>query len=56
MNTATGTILVVEDEAQIRKFLRLSLEAHGYTVYEARLGKDGLKLCESEQPQQPLAV
>jgi len=51
MNTASGTILVVEDEAQIRKFLRISLEAHGYVIYEARLGKDGLKLCESTQPQ-----
>ena len=51
MNTAAGTILVVEDEAQIRKFLRISLEAHGYMVYEARLGMDGLKLCESAQPQ-----
>lgn len=51
MNTASGAILVVEDEAQIRKFLRISLEAHGYVIYEARLGKDGLKLCKSAQPQ-----
>ena len=46
----SDTILVVEDEAQIRKFLRISLEAHGYTVHEARLGQDGLKLCVSAQP------
>lgn len=50
MNTPSGTILVVEDEAQIRKFLRISLEAHGFTVEEARLGEDGLKLCASAQP------
>ncbi|MBU1191656.1 MAG: response regulator [Gammaproteobacteria bacterium] len=50
MNTSSGTILVVEDEAQIRKFLRISLEAHGFTVEEARLGEDGLKLCATAQP------
>ncbi len=51
MNTLAGTILVVEDEAQIRKFLRISLAAHGYTVVEARLGEDGLKLCATQEPQ-----
>lgn len=51
MNTSTGTILIVEDEAQIRKFLRISLEAHGYVVQEARLGEDGLKLCAAAQLQ-----
>jgi len=45
MNTSPGTILVIEDEAQIRKFLRISLEAHGYAVHESRLGGDGLQLC-----------
>lgn len=48
--SATGTILIVEDEAQIRKFLRISLEAHAYTVHESRLGMDGLGLCASIQP------
>ncbi len=46
MNSA-GTILIVEDEAQIRKFLRISLEAHDYVVHEARLGEDGLQLCSA---------
>jgi two-component system KDP operon response regulator KdpE len=50
MNTTPHTILVIEDEAQIRKFLRISLEAHGYTVLEARLGEDGLKLCAQTHP------
>jgi len=49
--SSAGTILVVEDEAQIRKFLRISLEAHGYRVHEARLGEDGLALCAQLQPQ-----
>lgn len=50
MNMASDTILVVEDEAQIRKFLRISLEAHGYAVEEARLGEDGLALCANTKP------
>jgi two-component system KDP operon response regulator KdpE len=44
------TILIVEDEAQIRKFLRISLEAHRYTVCEARLGEEGLALCAAQPP------
>jgi len=50
MMASTGTILVVEDDAQIRKFLRISLEAHGYAVHEARLGNDGLEFCSASQP------
>lgn len=45
-----GKILLVEDEAQIRKFLRISLEAHGFTVLEARLAGDGLKISAEEKP------
>lgn len=43
-------ILVIEDEAPIRKFLRISLEAHGYKVLEARLGDVGLTTCAEELP------
>lgn len=50
MNGSTVSILVVEDEAQIRKFLRLSLEANNYIVHEARLGEIGLELCATEKP------
>jgi two-component system KDP operon response regulator KdpE len=50
-NTAEAKILIVEDEAQIRKFLHISLQAHGYTVLEARLGEDGLAQCASQQPE-----
>jgi two-component system KDP operon response regulator KdpE len=39
MNDAVAKILVVEDEAEIRRFVRLSLEADGFVVHEA----DGLK-------------
>lgn len=50
MSPRPAKILVVEDEAQIRKFLKISFQAHGYTVLEARLGEDGLVLCADEQP------
>jgi two-component system KDP operon response regulator KdpE len=35
-------VLVIEDDAQIRKFLRISLEANGFGVNETRLGEDGI--------------
>ncbi|WP_303907114.1 response regulator [Thiohalomonas denitrificans] len=50
MTESSGTILIVEDDAPIRKFLRISLEAHGFRVLEARLGRDGLELCAEEHP------
>lgn len=50
MRGSAGTVLVVEDDAPIRKFLRISLEAHDYRVVEARLGEDGLALCAEERP------
>jgi two-component system KDP operon response regulator KdpE len=41
MNTGVQ-VLVVDDEVQIRRFLRISLEANGYQVYEATNGQDAL--------------
>jgi two-component system KDP operon response regulator KdpE len=35
--------LIVDDEHAIRRFLRASLSAHGYTVYEAATGEDALQ-------------
>ncbi|WP_447755845.1 response regulator [Pseudomonas nicosulfuronedens] len=42
MNASAATILVVDDEPQIRKFLRISLNAGGYKVLEAGSGEEGL--------------
>lgn len=50
MRSEKDRILLVEDEAQIRKFLRISLEAHGYEVHEARLGEQGLNMCVELSP------
>ena len=36
MSTATATVLVVEDEPAIRRFLRMALEAESLTVLEAQ--------------------
>jgi two-component system KDP operon response regulator KdpE len=44
-------ILVIEDEAPIRKFLRATLGAHGYRVSEAANGKDGLIQAGMQPPQ-----
>ncbi len=38
----TATILVIDDEPQIRKFLRISLVSQGYKVLEAATGAEGL--------------
>jgi two-component system KDP operon response regulator KdpE len=48
--TANGQILLLEDDAQIRKFLRISLEANGFAIAEARLGEDGIALCAEQAP------
>jgi two-component system KDP operon response regulator KdpE len=35
-------ILIVDDEVQIRRILRLTLESNGFAITEAATGKDGL--------------
>lgn len=45
-----GRVLVVDDSPQIRKFLRISLSAHGYEVVESHRGEDALKKCTAHQP------
>lgn len=42
MRAAQPSVLVIDDEAQIRKFLRISLSAQGYRVLEGGNGRDGL--------------
>ncbi len=44
------TILVIDDEAQIRKFLRISLIAQGYKVLEAGNGREGLAQAALNKP------
>ena len=42
MSAVPATILVVEDEKQIRRFVRAALEDEGCRVFEAEAGKQGL--------------
>ncbi|MCU0515117.1 MAG: response regulator [Anaerolineae bacterium] len=35
-------VLIIDDEVPIRRFLRISLEAHGYHVQEAVAGQEGM--------------
>jgi two-component system cell cycle sensor histidine kinase/response regulator CckA len=43
----TETILLVEDEQMVRKLARHILEMSGYTVVEARNGKEAIECCKS---------
>lgn len=43
-------ILVVDDEPQIRKFLRICLSVHHYQVVDAAGGAEAVALCATEQP------
>lgn len=45
-----ATLLVIDDEPQIRKFLRISLASQGYKVLEAGLGADGLAQAALHRP------
>jgi two-component system KDP operon response regulator KdpE len=44
----SATVLIVDDEPQIRRVLRTTLTSHGYTVIEARTGDEALDLIRSE--------
>lgn len=45
-----ATILVIDDEPQIRKFLRISLASQGYKVLEAGTGTEGLAHAALNKP------
>jgi two-component system, OmpR family, KDP operon response regulator KdpE len=46
----SATIIVIEDEAQIRRFLRTTLHSEGYKVFEAETGKQGLAEAATRKP------
>jgi two-component system, OmpR family, KDP operon response regulator KdpE len=45
-----ATILLIEDEPQVRRFLRATLPAHGYRLLEAETGEDGLRRAAEHAP------
>lgn len=48
MNSAT--ILVVDDEPQIRRVLRSTLSSQGYIIIEAKTGEEAVELLRKEKP------
>ncbi len=46
-----NTIIIIDDESQIRKILSITLEADGYKVIEASKGKDGIIAAANYHPQ-----
>jgi two-component system KDP operon response regulator KdpE len=50
MTEANPVVLVVDDEVQIRRFLRAGLELDGFVVQDAETGADALKSVTLKQP------
>jgi two-component system KDP operon response regulator KdpE len=46
----SATIIVIEDEAQIRRFLRTTLASEGYQVIEAETGTQGMTEAATRKP------
>lgn len=54
MKTSPIRVLIIDDEAQIRRFLRIALETQGYEVSEAASGREGLSQFAQHTPQMVL--
>ncbi|MFO0663689.1 MAG: response regulator [Polyangiaceae bacterium] len=50
MSTEGPLVLVVEDEPQMRRFVRASLASHGYRLVEAGTCEEGMRLATSHNP------
>jgi len=50
MSETGARVLVVDDEPAIRRFLRVSLSAHGYVVFEADNGQAALSAIVADRP------
>ncbi len=44
------SILIIDDEVQVRRLLEITLSANGYKILEASTGKEGIALAASLQP------
>ena len=44
------TILVIDDEVQIRRLLEITLSSNGFKIYEATTGKEGLVAAATQHP------
>lgn len=50
MNSHAPSVLLVDDEAQIRRFLRAGFEMDGFSVQDAENGADGIKNATMRPP------
>lgn len=50
MNEQHARILIVDDEAAIRRFLHISLAAQGYTIFEASYGQEAVNAVVAHRP------
>jgi two-component system KDP operon response regulator KdpE len=50
MTDAKPMVLLVEDEAQMRTFVRLTLTSHGYRVLEVETGREALQQAAAHTP------
>jgi two-component system KDP operon response regulator KdpE len=50
MSKSTNLVLLIDDEAKIRRFLRAGFELHGFSVLEAENAADGLKAATFNTP------
>jgi two-component system, OmpR family, KDP operon response regulator KdpE len=48
--TSEDTILIIDDEVQIRRLLEITLSANGYRISEASTGKEGLTMAATGLP------
>jgi two-component system KDP operon response regulator KdpE len=48
--TVKDTILIIDDELQIRRLLEITLSANSFKIIEASTGKEGITLAASQQP------
>ncbi len=48
---AAPIVLVIDDEPQIRRLLRVTLEANGYEVFDAATGQDGIAQAAQCRPE-----
>jgi len=46
-----ATVLVVDDEPQIRRVLRATLSSNGYEVIEAKSGQEAIEMVVTERPE-----
>ncbi len=50
MEDKSQRILIIDDDTQIRRFLRVALTSHGYHVKDAKTGREGLEAVAMYSP------